>query len=91
MTLIFLKKRVYYSWKRLEIGLSEKSFSHFKLNPTEQWRCNSKEPGRKAEYPKNDLCVSKNPDLGLMLSQNKRVTEQFHDILKFPPGVPMSW
>ena len=50
-----------------------------------------KNPEEKQNTQKTIYVFPKTLILGLMLSQNKRVTEQFHDILKFPPGVLMSW
>lgn len=69
ITLIFFKKMcLLFLQKTWNGSFRKEGLSHFKLNPTEQWRHNFKASRRKAEYPNHDSHVSKYPDLGVDLS-----------------------
>lgn len=49
-----------------------------------------KNPGEKQNTQKTTYVFPNTQLWGLMPSQNKRITEQFHEIFKFPPGILMS-
>lgn len=56
MCLLFLK--------RPEMGLRKVSLSHFKLNPVEQWRHNSKASRRKVDCPRKQFICFQIPRFG---------------------------